>query len=147
MAICCPCNHSPPGRAIDKSQLQEKGLIYILNGSSFLADSGSQSLDPYRSAAEFFDDCKQQAAVGVVEADGIYLQTLQCVMSYCQIDYTFAFDLGKVANTAQQPVCYTWRSPGPAGYFLCPRRVNGYSQYTGGTGDDARTLECKIPGD
>ena len=106
------CGHSPPGRAHEKTLLDQIGLQYILYGAPLLSDGRRQIIDPDRPAVEFFDDRQQQAPIHAVETVGVHLQHRKRGVSDRGGDMAVTLDLGIVAHPAQQTIGDARCAPG-----------------------------------
>src|SRR5687768_10833954 len=58
---------SAPRRAVEEPDLQQEGLVDVLDGVGLLADRRRQRAHPHRPAAELVDDGEEQLAVDLVE--------------------------------------------------------------------------------
>ena len=71
--------HAPPGRAIEKSYLNQERLVDIFDGVFFFADRRGDAVDADRPAAELVDDRPQQLPIDLVESMLVDLEQLQRV--------------------------------------------------------------------
>lgn len=109
-----------PGRAGEKAQLHQIGLVHILQGDGLLVDGGGQGVQAYRPAVVILDDAQQHAAVDLVQAQGVDLQRLQGPISYPLGNDAPSSDLGEVSHPPQHPVGDTGCAPAAPAPKLAP---------------------------
>src|SRR2546430_16882692 len=66
-----------PRRALDEAELEEVGLVDVLDRLLLLAEGDRERGEPDRPAAELDRDRLQQLAVGALEADRVDLVQLE----------------------------------------------------------------------
>src|SRR5258706_12826994 len=65
--VRAPGRDAPPGRAVDEPDLQEEGLVDVLDGVRLLADGRGQRAHAHGPAPELVDDGEEELAVHLVE--------------------------------------------------------------------------------
>src|SRR4051794_2362627 len=68
---------SPSRGALDEAELQEKGLVHVLDRVRFLAERHRERRQAHRAAAELADDRAKQLAVGALESRAVDLEQLE----------------------------------------------------------------------
>ena len=99
-----------PGSALDKSLHDEKRLVHFLDRALVFAYSRGYRIDTYRPTVKFVNDCREQLVVYLVQAVLVYIERLECEMRDLEVYDAVALDLGKVSDTPQQGIGYTWRT-------------------------------------
>jgi hypothetical protein len=72
MFIGQPCRDTPSRSAIQKTDLDEEGLVDFLQSILFFRQAGCQGIQPDRASVVFLDNGEQKPAIQVVEAVGVY---------------------------------------------------------------------------
>src|SRR6185436_570823 len=54
--VGAPGDRAAARRAVEEADLQQVGLVHVLEGVRLLADRGGQRVHPHRTAAELVDD-------------------------------------------------------------------------------------------
>src|SRR5262245_7179667 len=116
------------GCALKKADLEKIGLVHVLNGIDFFAQNGSDRVYANRTAIESLDDRAKQLAIDFVEALGIDIHQLQCVVRDFRRDASVSLDLRVVANPLEQPVRDAWRSPATLRDFRTAFRSDGRAE-------------------
>ena len=88
----------------DEAELDEVGLVDVLDGVARLADGGGEGVEADGAARELLDHRAQHAAVGVVEAGLVDLEHAQGLVGDLIRDGAGALDLGDIAHALQEPV-------------------------------------------
>ena len=123
-------------RAVEEADLQQVGLVDVLDRVGLLADRGRQRVHAHRAAAELLDDREQQLAVDLVEAVGVDLEQRQRVVGHRRGDGAVGAHLGEVAHAAQQAVRDARRAAAAAGDLAGAVVVDRDAEDAGGAGDD-----------
>ena len=132
------------GRALDEAFHDKVGLVHVFDSAGILAHSRGDGVQAHGSALELVDDGCQQFVVHLVESEGVDIQGLEGILGYLQIDGTVAFDLRKVAHTAQQGVGDTRRTAAAAGDLVSGMAVDGYVQQAGTAADNLAEGVCIV---
>ena len=114
---------------MDETVLDQIRFINILYGACILSDGCSQDLKSHRSAMKLLNDGAQNTPVCLIQAGTVHIQLIQHSLSNSIIDFTVMFNLCKITNPFQKPVCQTRRTPGALGYLQSTLFIHGYSQY------------------
>jgi len=96
VAACAGGHHTTARRALEKAELQQVGLVDVLERALVLAERGRERLEPHRAAAVVLDGGDQQAAVELVEAEGVHLQPLEAVPRGLERDARLLAGVGEV---------------------------------------------------
>jgi len=104
VAACAGGHHTTARRSLEKAELQQVGLVDVLKRALVLAERGRERLEPHRAAAVVLDGGDQEAAVELVEAEGVHLQPLEAVPRGLERDARLLAGVGEVPHAAQQPV-------------------------------------------
>src|SRR5450755_4325676 len=86
------------GRALEKSRLDQVGLVEVLESAAVLTDRSGDRSDSDGTASEFFDDRRQDLPVHFVEAVLVGLETREGLAGRVEGDGLLAGDLGEVAQ-------------------------------------------------
>ena len=98
------------GGAHQVALLNQERLIDLLDGARVFAHCGGDGAQAYRTALELVDDGAQDTVVHLVQTVLIDIQCGEGDLCDRQRDGAVAFDLGEVADTAQQQVGDTRRT-------------------------------------
>src|ERR687884_1323726 len=66
--------HTATGRALEEAELEQVGLVDVLDRVALLAGRRRDRVQTHRAASELLDDGAQQLVVGGVEATLVHLQ-------------------------------------------------------------------------
>ena len=110
------------GVALEKADLDQEGLVDVLDRVLFLADRRGDRVEADRAAAELLDDRAQQLAVDLVEAVLVDLEQLERRVRDVERDRAVGAHLRVVAHAAQQAVGDARRAARAAGDLARPRR-------------------------
>src|SRR6476661_1693406 len=91
-------------RALEESRLEKVRLVEVLEGAAVLSDGRGDGADADGTAAEFFDDRRQDPPVDLVETVLVHLEPRQSGPRGVAVDRGLLRDLGEVAQAAQEPV-------------------------------------------
>lgn len=127
--------NASPGGPGNEPDLHEVGFAHIFNGGPFLADGGGNGVDTHRAAVEFINDGLQDFIVQVIEADVIHMKGRQGFGGNVRCNGASLY-LGEVANTLQEAVGDTGRTPAPAGDFFSAAVLDVNAQNAGSPGND-----------
>ena len=100
MAVCEFCSFSSAWRALDKSFFNQIGFVHIFYRAGIFAHGSRDSIEADRSSAELIDDGCQQFVIYLVEAEGVDIECLECVLGHLEVYPSVAFDLGEIANAS-----------------------------------------------
>src|ERR1700729_2996364 len=95
------------GRAIEKAELHEVGLVDFFDGVFFFAERGGERVEADGAAGIFLDDGEHEVAVGVVEAVLVDAQHVQRVARDGEIDHALGADLREVTDAAEKAIRYS----------------------------------------
>ena len=95
-------SHTPAGGALDKSFLDEEGLVNFLNGAGILVEGRGKSRQAHGATAKLVDDGREQFVVNLVKAIGVDVERLEGIASNIGVDFSAAFHLREVAHASQQ---------------------------------------------
>ena len=98
--------------------LDKERLIYFLEGSLILSNSGSYGIGSYRTSLESIDYSTQNLIVYSIESAGIYLKLIKRILRYLDIYLSVSHHLGKIANPAKQSIRDTRRTAASHSYFM-----------------------------
>ena len=79
MLVGAPGGRPAARGAVEEAELQEVGLVDVLDGVGLLGDGRSQGVHADRPAPELVDDGQKESAVHLVEAVGVDLEQRQGV--------------------------------------------------------------------
>src|ERR1019366_8225344 len=133
--------YSAAGSAVQKADLDQKGLVDFFDGVGLLGEHGAQRIQAYRAALVLLDDGEQKFAVDFVEAVAVNFEHAERRLGGGQIDGAGGTHLGVVAHAAQQAVGDAWRSTRAACDFDGAGTIDAHAENLGGTLDnDAQVL-------
>src|ERR1700732_4220818 len=136
--------HSPAGSAVQKADLDEKGLVDFLDGVRLLGKRRAQRIQAHGAALVLLDNGEQQFAVDFVEAVAVDFEHAERGLRGGQIDRAGGAYLGIVADAAQQAVGDTWRSTRAARDFDGAGTINAHTQNLGRTLDNKAEIVVSI---
>ena len=76
MVIGQPRRHAPARSAVQKTDLDEKRLVDLLQCVLLFGQGGGQGVEAHRPAVVLLNDCAQQATIKLVEAVRVHFQHL-----------------------------------------------------------------------
>ena len=102
MLVCGFGRDASLRRAVQKAELQEVWLDHVHDRVLLFADGGSNRVQANWSAAIFFDDRPEHAAIHIIEPKRVNLQQVQRFGGDILRDDPICADLGIVTDTAQE---------------------------------------------
>jgi len=111
------CHLTSSWRSHQITFLNQEGLINFFQGTPVFSNSGGDGGNANGSPFKFFNDGREDFIVHLVQTMLIHIQGRQCHLGNVVGDGAVAFDLGKVADTAQQKVGDTWCATATSGDF------------------------------
>lgn len=97
-------HYAPARRALQETDLQQIGFVYVLNSLALFSYRSSDGIEPDRSAAEGADHRLQHLVVDAVQSARIYLKHLQRFSGNLRRNNTVAADLRIIAHPLQETV-------------------------------------------
>ena len=128
------------GRAVQKADLQQIGLVNVLQRDAFFADGGGKGLQTHRAATEIADDAFQHPSVGAIQTQPVDFQRRQCHIGHMAIHAAAALDLRKVPDTLKDAVGDTGGTAGAPRDLHRTGRLNVYAQNARRAGDNGLQL-------
>ena len=101
----------PRGRALDEAELQQVGLIDVLDRVLLLSEGDGKSRQPDRAAAELVRDRLEQLTVDALETLAVDLEQLEGLAGDLVRDHTCMAHLCHVAHAPEDSVRDAWRAP------------------------------------
>src|SRR5690606_27460032 len=110
MLVRSGCRNPTSGSPIQKSNLDQVGLINVLDGVFRLADRSRDGAHADRSAIEFLDDGQEELSIHFVKSEAVYIHDLQCSTGRLGVDYSIRPDLRVITNSPEKPIGDSRRS-------------------------------------
>src|SRR6266511_817280 len=104
--------HPTPRRALDEAQLEQVGLVDVLDRVRLLAQRDGEGRQSHRAASELVRDRPEQLAVHALQALGVDLEEIERLGSDLGCDLALVAHLGDVADATQDAVRHPRRSSG-----------------------------------
>ena len=140
MLIGPPGDAPASGRAGEEAHLHQIGLVYVLQGDSFLVDGGRQGLQTHWAAAVVLNNGAEHPPVDGVQPQVIHLQGGQGHVGHLPGDDAPGLHLGKVTHPAQHPVGDPGGTPAALGDLHSAVRLDGHIQDARRPGDNEGQL-------
>src|SRR5687768_15558149 len=93
---------APTRRALEKTVLNEKRLVYFLDRARVLPHRGTDRRDSHRAAVELLDDRLEDARIHVVEPELVDVEHDERVRRDLARDAAVGLDLREIANASEQ---------------------------------------------
>src|SRR3989441_2098810 len=110
-----PRHHAPPRGALDEPELEQVGLVDVLDRVRLLTERDGERREPDRPSLELVHDRGEQLAVDPLEALRVDLEQIEGLGGDLGSDRTLVAHLGHVADAAQDAVRDPRRAARPAG--------------------------------
>ena len=112
--------HFPTPRCPDyKTFFDEEWLIDFLESTLVLPHRRGNGVCSHRSALELRDDGLEYLVVYGIQSPLVYVQGIQGVTRYLEVNHPIAYNLGKIPYPAQKRIGYTWSTPASEGNLVC----------------------------
>lgn len=122
--VCFIRGQSPAGCALEVPFHDQEGFVYFFDGAGFFAYGRGNSGYTHGAAFKFVNNSGQDAVIHFVEAVFVHIESGEAETSNFLIDHAGAFDLGEVADAAQQGIGNTRCAPAAPGDFVRAFRCN-----------------------
>ena len=122
--------HFPTPRCPDyKTFFDEERLIDFLKSTLVLPNCCGYSVCSHRTTLELGNDGFQDFVVYGIQSPLVYVQGIQGVTRYLEVNNAIAYNLGKVSYPAQKRIGYTWSTPAPECNLVGSLCVNFHFKY------------------
>ena len=128
MLICQPGRTASARRAGQKAHLHQVRLAQVFQRDGFLAESRRQRFQTHRAAVVHLNDRAEQAAVQLVQTQGVHVHPLQAQQGHIPVNDAVAQHRGKVADALEEAVCHAGRAAAALGQLIGAFRRDGLIQ-------------------
>ena len=90
--------------AANETFFDEEGFVDFFHCAGVFANGGGDGAHSHRTSLEFVDDGEQNLVVDFVKTIFVDVEGFESIARYGDIDAAVAFDLGKIAHTAQEGI-------------------------------------------
>ena len=140
MLVGQPRGAAAPGRPGQKAHLHQVGLTEIFQRDGLFAQSRCQRFQAHRAAVVHLDDGAQQAAVQLIQPQGVHVHPLEAHEGDIPVNDAVSQHCGKIADALQKAVGHTRRAPAALGQLVSTLRGDGLVQDARRALDDAGKL-------
>src|SRR5581483_2972118 len=137
-------SHPAPRGSLEEAELEQVGLVYVLDGVGLLADGGRQRRQPDGAARELLDHGVQDREVELVQALLVHLEDLEPPPRHLGGDGAVVAHLREVPDPAQQAVRHAGRPAGAPGDLRRALGVHLDAQDAGGAPHDPREILHRV---
>jgi len=125
MTVGAFCSFAAAGGAHQKTFLDEERFVNFFDGSFVFAHSGGNGFQAHRAAFKFIDNGGKDLVVHFIQTVLINVECIEGVFGNFRIDTAVAFNLCKIARTAQQGIGNTRGTAAAAGNFISALIADG----------------------
>src|ERR687896_1357946 len=108
-------HNPPPRRPLDEAELEEVGLVDVLDRVGLLAEGDRQRGEADGTAVELVEDGPEKLAVDPLEALAVHLEQRERFPGDCKRDHSVVSYLGHVPHPSQDAIGYSRGAAGAAG--------------------------------